>query len=242
MSDLANLSECMVDSDAGAIGRARRLRGKALALAVFFEVAVIAGLLLWPLFTSAVLPPQMIVTPAPPFPGKPNSRPIRQQPQTDPGPRQPLVTDVIHEKGPIVRSHSVETSEPPDFGGVPGATGSSGPMALIPGSGPEIPLHRGSQRSGPLQVSTGVMEAKLVHRVEPTYPRAAIALHLAGTVVLRAVIAKDGSVQQLEVVSGNLLLAQAALAAVHEWRYQPTLLDGQPVEVETEITVSFTMQ
>ena len=78
----------------------------------------------------------------------------------------------------------------------------------------------------------------LVNRVEPEYPHIAIAAHISGTVHLRAIIAKDGTVLELEVVDGNPPLARAAKAAVQNWRYRPTRLNGEPVEVETYITVN----
>jgi protein TonB len=90
-------------------------------------------------------------------------------------------------------------------------------------------------------MSEGVMAAMLVNRVEPQYPRMAIAAHISGTVHLRALIGKDGTVRELEVVDGNPLLAQAAKAAVQNWRYQPTRLNGEPVEVETYVTVNFVL-
>jgi len=86
------------------------------------------------------------------------------------------------------------------------------------------------------------MEAMLVHRVQPDYPEIARAMHLSGTVRLRALISTDGRVRELTVLSGNPILARAAVAAVSEWRYRPTLLSGQPVEVETLITVNFVLQ
>ncbi len=94
----------------------------------------------------------------------------------------------------------------------------------------------------PLSVSAGVMAALLVHRVQPEYPRIAQVMRLSGTVELQARIGADGTVQELEVVSGNPILARAAIEAVQQWRYEPTRLDGQPVEVETHITVTFTME
>lgn len=94
---------------------------------------------------------------------------------------------------------------------------------------------------GPLKVSAGVMAALLIHRVQPDYPTVAIAMGLSGTVELQARIGTDGTVQELEVVSGNPILARAAIEAVQQWRYQPTRLSGQPVEVETHITVTFSM-
>jgi protein TonB len=66
-------------------------------------------------------------------------------------------------------------------------------------------------------------------------------MHLEGTVVLRAVIGRDGMVRSVEVVTGHPMLAKAAREAVLEWRYQPTLLNGEPVEVETAITVHFVL-
>jgi protein TonB len=85
------------------------------------------------------------------------------------------------------------------------------------------------------------MAALLVHRVEPAYPAIARAAHISGAVQLHAIIGKDGTVRELHVVDGNILLAQAARAAVATWRYQPTRLNGEPVEVETYITVNFVL-
>jgi protein TonB len=81
----------------------------------------------------------------------------------------------------------------------------------------------------------------LVRRIEPVYPHIAIQLHREGRVELHAIIATDGSIQSLEVVSGDPLLIRSALDAVREWRYRPTLLNGQPVEVDTYITVVYTL-
>ena len=102
---------------------------------------------------------------------------------------------------------------------------------------PETPPER-----GPLHKGEGVMQAMLIHRVQPEYPAIAKAVHISGTVQLRAIIGKDGLVRELEVTSGNPLLAQSAKAAVREWRYRPTLLNREPVEVETYITVNFILE
>jgi len=90
----------------------------------------------------------------------------------------------------------------------------------------------------PLRVSQ-LSPAQLVRRVEPVYPRMAMLAGIQGEVRLHAIIAKDGSVQSLSVSSGHPILAQAALEAVRQWRYRPYVLNGQPVEVETFITVDF---
>lgn len=85
------------------------------------------------------------------------------------------------------------------------------------------------------------MAASLVHRVEPAYSAVARAARIQGAVRLHAIIGTDGAVQQIEVISGSGILAQAAINAVRQWRYRPTLLNGQPVKVDTEITVNFSL-
>lgn len=89
------------------------------------------------------------------------------------------------------------------------------------------------------RVSQGVAQAGLIFKVDPEYPSVARTARIQGSVVLRAIIGTDGTVQQLQVVSGNPLLASPALNAVKHWRYRPYLVDGQPVEVETTVTVNF---
>jgi protein TonB len=84
--------------------------------------------------------------------------------------------------------------------------------------------------------------AMLVHRVEPEYPALAKQIHREGQVELRAVIAIDGSIQSLQVVSGDPLFLRSATDAVSQWRYRATVLNGQPVEIETYITVIYTLQ
>jgi TonB family protein len=89
-------------------------------------------------------------------------------------------------------------------------------------------------------VSSGVAQGLLVHQVTPRYPTQARVAHVQGTVILQALIGKDGSVQNLRALSGPPLLTQAAVDAVKQWRYKPYYLDGQPVEAETQINVKFT--
>lgn len=85
------------------------------------------------------------------------------------------------------------------------------------------------------------MQGQLVRQVQPRYPEIARDMHLAGTVRLEAIIGTDGTVRSLNLLSGNPILARAAVDAVHQWRYRPTLLNGAPVEVETYITVNFVL-
>jgi protein TonB len=93
----------------------------------------------------------------------------------------------------------------------------------------------------PRPMSEGVMAAALIYKVQPAYPWMARNLHVAGTVRLRAIIGTDGRIRELEVINGNVYLQAAAVAAVRQWRYRPTLLNGVAVEVETFITVNFVL-
>ena len=92
-----------------------------------------------------------------------------------------------------------------------------------------------------VRVSSGVAQGLLIHQTKPVYPPLAMQARIQGTVLLQAVVAKDGSVQHLRVVSGHPLLVKAAMDAVKLWRYKPYRLNDQPVEVDTEITVNFTL-
>jgi len=92
-----------------------------------------------------------------------------------------------------------------------------------------------------IRISQGVTRGLLIHREEPTYPPLARAARVQGEVVLSAVIDTNGQIQNLQLVSGHPMLVPSAIAAVKQWRYKPYLLNGQPVEVETTITVIFTL-
>lgn len=93
----------------------------------------------------------------------------------------------------------------------------------------------------PIRVSDGVQEAMLIHRVIPVYPRLAIPLRISGAVHLAAIIGADGRIRELQVLRGHPLLVPAAVDAVREWVYRPTMLNGVPVEVMTDITVTFSL-
>lgn len=91
------------------------------------------------------------------------------------------------------------------------------------------------------RVSQGVMEGALMNPVQPVYPRPAIMMHLEGTVLLRAIISRTGTVENLQVIQGSPFLSQAAIDAVRQWHYRPYRLNNEPVEVETQILVKFTL-
>jgi periplasmic protein TonB len=94
----------------------------------------------------------------------------------------------------------------------------------------------------PVRVGGNVQAAKLTKQVVPVYPRPALQMRISGTVQLLGIIAKDGTIQKLQVLSGHPLLRQAAIDAVSQWVYRPTILNGQPVEVEAPIEVVFTLR
>ena len=129
----------------------------------------------------------------------------------------------------------------PDFAetGVPGGTGHRGPgvsgstgdpsaFAPPPPPAPVRPL-RVSERS----------EGDLIYRVKPTYPVLAREARIQGSVKLHAIISKTGTIENLSIVNGHAMLVASAIEAVRQWRYRPYLLNGEPIEVETEITVNF---
>jgi len=86
-----------------------------------------------------------------------------------------------------------------------------------------------------------VQAAKIINQPAPAYPELAKAARIQGTVRLDAIVAKDGKVQNLTVISGHPLLVPSALQAVTQWVYQPTLMNGEPTEVETEVDVNYTL-
>jgi protein TonB len=117
------------------------------------------------------------------------------------------------------------------FGGIPG-------QGMVAAMAPPPP-----KPTAPTRVKQGgnVTAASILTQTRPLYPALARQARIQGSVVLHAIIDKDGKVAQLEVISGHPLLVQSALDAVKQWRYKPTLLNGDPVEVDTTITVTFTM-
>jgi len=125
--------------------------------------------------------------------------------------------------------------------GVEGSTGTSrqgvwrsvGPSVEVAPPPPSAPTH-------PLRLSHWA-EGNLIHRVQPIYPPIARQARIQGTVELRAIVSKSGTIENLAVLSGHPMLVKSALEAVRQWRYRPYLLNGEPIEVETDITVNFVL-
>ncbi len=130
------------------------------------------------------------------------------------------------------------TAERPDSipGGLPSGlpNGVANIVKNVPVAVPKVAVQN-------VRISSGVAQGLLVHQVTPRYPQQARQARVHGTVVLQAIIGKDGTVQNLHVVSGPPMLLQAALDAVKQWRYKPYYLNGEPVEADTQINVNFTL-
>jgi protein TonB len=214
-----------------------------------FQIAFLAILILIPLIYTEALPKTMLATmltapppPPPPPPPPAAAQVVHVKPQAhlmDAG--KLMAPKVIPKDIKIIK----EDAEP-DMGaigmagGVPGGV-AGGSMAgvlggVIGGMAPPPP-----KLKGPLRVGGNVQAARIINRVQPIYPPLARQTRISGTVRLHAIIGKDGTIQQLEVLNGHPLLQQAALDAVRQWRYQPTLLNGDPVEVDTTIDVIFSL-
>jgi protein TonB len=138
-------------------------------------------------------------------------------------------------------------------GGVPGGTPGGTPGGVLGGiigsvpsaapPPPPPPPAKVEKAATPQRIRVGgnVQSARLVRQPRPVYPPLAKQARISGVVKLGAIISKDGTIQHLEVISGHPLLVPAALEAVKQWVYQPTLLNGEPVEVQTQIDVNFTL-
>ena len=135
-------------------------------------------------------------------------------------------------------SRAMGVAAPPDISAVGGTP--TGVLNAIPtGAAPPI-LQHPTASAGSVRISS-MMQGMLVRRIEPRYPPPAIAARIEGPVKIKAIISSEGMIKQAEVLSGSPLLSGAALEAIREWRYRPYILNGAPVEVETEITVNFTL-
>lgn len=232
--------------------RRKRQNPWAYFVSISLQAIVIGVLILVPLLYTEALPKQEMLSwlaappPPPPPPPPPAAAPVHR-----------IVKKVtLMEAGKlraptrIPKEVTIIKEEPnPDasagmtgvVGGVPGGVPGGqmggvlgGVLGGMPAAAPPPP-----EPPKQIRVSSGVQEAKLIRRVNPIYPPIAKQARIQGTVELEAVIAADGSIQRLQVLSGHPLLAQSAVQAVEQWRYEPTLLNNQPVEVITRINVVF---
>src|SRR5689334_14857885 len=228
-------------------------RGMTTLISFFFQVGLIGVLVLLPLLFTEALPKTQLMTflvappPPPPPPPPPAAAPVKvvKQIQTDIINGQLRTPTKIPEKVQMIKE---EEAPPPVssmagvVGGVPGGVpgGQMGGVigGIISSTPVSVPKAATPQR---VRVSQGVTQGLLIRKVQPTYPPLARQARIQGAVLLQAEISKDGAIQNLRLISGHPMLAPAAIEAVKQWKYKPYILNGEPVEVETQITVNFTL-
>src|SRR5438105_4159166 len=232
-------------------GKLKTKRGVTTAISFGFQVMLIGVLVLLPLLFTEALPKQQLMTflvapPPPPPPPPPAATPVKvvKTIQSDLVNGQLRTPTKIPEKVQMIK----EEEAPPVMatggvvGGVPGGVpgGQMGGVigGIISSAPVAVPKVATPQR---VRVSQGVTQGLLIRKVQPAYPPLARQARIQGSVVLQAEISKAGDIQNLRLVSGHPMLAPAAIEAVKQWRYKPYYLNGEPVEVETQITVIFSL-
>jgi periplasmic protein TonB len=215
----------------------------ALALSLFGQVLVLGVLLLIPLLYTQALPGvslrSVLAAPAPPSVPPPPPRMLMKALARSPGarvfslPTFAVLRPTARHLEPMATAPDMSVRETTGLDPGDGIV-----MSSVPSVAPAI-----NQRTviGPVRIGGGVSEANLVHRVQPLYPPLARTTHVEGTVEFTATISKQGTIENLQLVRGHPLLVNAAREAILQWRYRPTLLNGEPVEVITDIVVKFTL-
>lgn len=238
---LGSLQSCLVGGDPEQLARERRLRRESLILSVAFQVVVVAAIILIPLFGKPARIALANVVPVPPYYSHAERHATEQpRPQT-PGQKRnecricaPTVipnTIVTH------TTETMEEPEPPGFLDPP--TGTRGEIPAVDTQArPEQPRETKIDLPRKIHV-TSIDPAMLKVRIDPIYPTLMRQIGRSGQVQLRATIGTDGTIQSLQVVGGDPGFYPSAMEAVRQWRYKPTILNGNPVEVDTFITVIY---
>ncbi len=233
-------------------GKMKTKRGMTTVISFFLQVVLVGILILIPLIYTEALPTQQLTTflVAPPPPPPPPPPPAAAQVVRVRRVESELNNGVLRQPTAIPKKVAVirEDDTPPSsgvvggVGGVIGGVAGGTPGGVIGGiiSSTPVAVPRVAAPKV-VRVSSGVSEGLLLHRVQPAYPPLARAAHVSGTVQLQATIGRDGSIQNLRVISGHPMLAPAAVQAVKQWKYKPYLLNGEAVEVETTVTVNFNL-
>ena len=238
-----SLSNCLVEGDPQSEKRARLIKQRAVAISIVLQSLALVALVLFPLLSKGERISLKNATPIPPYAPIGNhhhapSDPVRHTSVPCQFCPLPSVPTPISPRNP--------TPEPdgPDGDTIPGLPSGPGtPGGGIP-TNPHPVLPPPDNQPPPLVrhlVSEPAQMAQLIRRVEPIYPALCIQIHCEGRVELHALISTTGTIESLEVISGHPLFIQSALAAVREWRYRPTILNGRPIEVDTHITVIYTL-
>lgn len=242
-SELGSLQSCLVGGDPEQRSRERPVRRRSLVISIATQSVIVAVIVLIPLFAKPVRTAATVV-PIPPYYAhgaqRATDRPVEQVRR--PRPVDPRIFDPTAFRRPVIliRDSTPDPGPEPIPGGIDGPPGPRG-NGEIPLVDTRVPVQPQVPRvETPRKVHiTQIDPAMLTRRIEPIYPTLMRQIGRSGQVQLRAVIGTDGSVQSLQVVSGNPGFYQSALEAVRQWRYRPTVLNGTPVEVDTFITVIY---
>jgi periplasmic protein TonB len=235
-------NELIVSGDKGELARTHK--PWSVGLSIIIQAAIVATLALIPLIYTQALPKGMLntflVAPPPPAPPPPPQQAVvkQVQPKRTFAVNQMAAPTVIPKTIEIAKDEAPPSVNPSDAPGVAGGTGDV-LGGIGAGTGPSLPPPPAAPQR--IRVGGAVQAASLIKQVTPSYPPVAKTAHVSGTIVLRAIIGKDGSVENLQYVSGPALLMASAMDAVKEWRYRPTELNGQPVEVDTTVQVVFSL-
>jgi periplasmic protein TonB len=245
-TDFASLQSCFVEGSAEQRARERRTRRRALIISVSAQAAILTAIILLPLFGKPERIALANMVPIPPYyHERAATHPDTPQPTTHRRPTDLCATCY----SPIIPLHPAtrDDAEPRDPGvgvAVPGGSDTpTTPWGIGIDDGRRQPTAPDVRPQPPKRIVVAHLEpAMLIHRVEPVYPALMRQIRRSGRVELRAIIATDGTIKSLQVVSGDALFIQSALDAVSQWRYKPTILNGQAVEIDTFITVNYILQ
>jgi len=234
-------------------GRLKTKRGWTSLISFALQIMIIVVMILIPLIFTEALPRTQLMTflvapPPPPPPPPPAAAPVKivKVIQTDIVNGELRTPTKIPQKVQMIK----EDEAPPPvmstagvIGGVPGGVPGGQMGGVIGGivnaaSNLPVPKIATPQR---IRVSSGVQSGLLIRKVNPTYPPLARQARIQGVVILQAQISKEGNIENLQLISGHPMLAPAAIEAVKQWKYKPYLLNGEPVEVETQVQVNFTL-
>jgi protein TonB len=215
------------------------------------EALAIGLLLLLPLWKTVGLPAARTLTTPVSWGGPPPAAPLVQRQHATTVVQSNLADNVLIEPREVPReiANIEETVAPPQMTfnrpGVPGGTGDgSGDgvwRSLNDSLHPAAPLPAYAPPPSRAIRTSSMLEGNLIRRVQPAYPPLARTARIQGSVILAAVISKAGTIENLRALSGPPMLVPAAIEAVSQWRYRPYILNSEPIEVETQITVNFTL-
>jgi len=217
-----------------------------MLVTAIFNLSILAVLILIPLLYPEALPrtalTALLTAPPPPPPPQQKVAEVKIVSEIDSGLHAPtkIPKEIKMLKEEAAPSAGTGVQGMQGMGNGTGGGVQGGLFASLNNSAQVVPRVVAKPPAGPVRVSSGTIAGMAISKPDPIYPPIAKAAHVQGAVILHAIISKQGTIENLVIVSGPPMLANAARDAVMRWRYKPYLLNGEPVEVETSITVNFT--